>query len=117
GQPLLGAGGDAVADWLRDVALVRPAAAALDDARVAAMVLGAGTEGVFIADQMPAVPAAAWAATAVNAQGPTARSSIVLHHDGTAGGSALAGLVVDSWVDSIPRPAGANGPEEIAGVA
>src|SRR5207244_6774279 len=50
-------------------------------------------------------------------QGPTASSSIVLHHDGTAGGSALAGLVVDSWVDSIPRPAGANGPEEIAGVA
>jgi hypothetical protein len=64
-----------------------------------------------------------------------ARASVALHHDGAAQGPTIAGLVVDTWSEGIPRrgappqtdapaPDGTplptrgrvEGPEEIAGV-
>jgi hypothetical protein len=91
--------GEAMADWLRGVTPVRPAAAGLDDAVVAASVLAGGDAG-------------GWTTTAWPAETAPSRTVVVLHHDGAAAGPTAAGLIVDSWTEAVPR-----GNEEVAGVA
>lgn len=117
GAPPRGAEGDAVADWLRAVADIRPAAASLVDAVTAGSLVGGADEGSYAVVQMPGRADRHWVATANTGEAPTTRASIVLHHDGLAAGPAVAGLVLDGWTEAIPRPAGPDGPEEVAGVA
>jgi hypothetical protein len=117
GQTPPGADGDAVADWLRGVTGVRPAAAALDSAVVSATVLSGAGEGSLTAVQTAWEAQRPWVATAATPEGQPVRSTVVLHHDGPPNGAALSGLVVDSWTEAIPRPGEHDDPEEVAGVA
>ncbi|GAB2867915.1 hypothetical protein GCM10022221_80940 [Actinocorallia aurea] len=115
-----GAEPDEVADWLREIAAVRPPAAAFDEALVLAdLVAGSGT-GAYLVVQGPDRPGARWIATSSPVQGDTdspIRFTTVLHADRPAGPGAVAGLIADSWSEAVPRPNGEHGPEEIAGVA
>jgi hypothetical protein len=128
----------AVADWVRGIVPVRPRVQVLDDALVSATVLADAAEGQLRVVQTPtAEPGTAvpWIATGVPDGGLAARATIALHHDGAAQAPAVAGLVVDTWSEGIPRPGAppqtdtptpdgtpppsrgrVEGPEEIAGV-
>ena len=117
--PPPGADGDRVADWLRDVARVRPRAAALHEALAAASLLAGADDGAFAVRQTggrPGAPPGPWVATATGAQGAAARASTALQHDGDLD-APVGGLLVDAWAEPIPRVAGDHGPEEIAGMA
>jgi hypothetical protein len=110
---------DDVGDWLRGIVGVRAGVAALDDALMAAAVLGDSTAGSFVVTQRPSAPDRGWVATTSPATdtGSAVRSTAVLHTDDPPAPDGVAGLVVDSWVEAVPRPDGADGPREIAGVA
>lgn len=102
---------DEVADWLRDMALVRPRVDTLDGACVAAEVV-AGTPAAGLVVTQPV--AAPWTAVAHSA----ATTSAVLRRDDAPG--SVSGLVVDSWTEVVPRAPEegvGHGPEEVIGVA
>lgn len=105
-----------VDDWLRDVVLVRPRVGALDDALVTAEVLAGTDRGEqVVAQPAPGGAAGPWLATAPASETGRGRASLVLQRD--AASSAVAGLLVDSWTEVVPRPGGRHGPEEVVGVA
>lgn len=108
---------DEVSDWLRDMALVRPKVDALDGALVAGEVLaGAAPAGLLVAQQpLPSAGAGQWLATSAPQEGPKTRCALVLEHDGAR--ECHSGLVADSWSEVLPRAPGAEGPEEVVGVA
>lgn len=119
-----GADHDAIADWLRNLAPVRPGVAALADALAAGEILGGGGPGDFAVAQMPAQQAGtAWVGTAPAVQDPKnpIRATIVLHRDGdnVPGEDSIAGLVADSFSEAIPVPgdAAAGGPLETLAAA
>ncbi|MDF5753243.1 hypothetical protein [Spongiactinospora sp. TRM90649] len=114
-----GAGPDEIGDWLRGIARIRPTVATLEETLVAGIVLAERPEGDVTATQTPFAPGARWVATAPAVQGdrPPVRATLVLHHDGPPEGEECAGLVMDTWNQAVPRPSGANGPEEIAALA
>lgn len=45
------------------------------------------------------------------------RFTTVLYTDGQAPAASVRGLVLDSWMEAVPRPGGEHGPSEIAGIA
>jgi hypothetical protein len=108
---------DEVRDWLRDMALVRPKADALDGALVAGEVLASSAPSALIVAQqpLPSGGAGQWLATSAPQEGPRARCALVLEQDGT--GAFSSGLVMDSWSETVPRAPGRDGPEEVVGVA
>jgi hypothetical protein len=122
-----GAEPDAVEDWLRDVARVRPAVDALRRALVAGRVLGGGLDGAFAVTQSPFADAARWAALAPaqpdprdppDPDRPPVSATIVLHHDGDPSAEpGTAGLVVDAFAEAVPRATAAGTPQEVAAVA
>ncbi|MEG3630129.1 hypothetical protein [Streptomyces poriticola] len=108
---------DEVADWLRDMALVRPKVDALDGALVAGEVLASSAPAALLVAQQPVPSAGAgrWLATSAAQEGLRARYALVLAHDGS--GASHGGLVMDSWSEVVPRAPGEKGPEEVVGVA
>jgi hypothetical protein len=122
-----GAEPDAVEDWLRDVARVRPAVDVLHRALVAGRVVAGGADGGFAVTQEPFAAEARWAALAPvqpdpkeppDPDRPPVRGTIVLHRDGEPpAGPGIAGLVVDAFSEALPRAAAAGGPQELAALA
>jgi hypothetical protein len=119
---LAGTARDAVADWLRDLAPVRPGVAALTDALAAGEIPGGAGPGDFGVAQTPAqAPGATWVATAPAMQDPKNPicSTSVLHRDGAAvTDGSVAGFVADSFSEAIPSPGDpATGPQEMTAAA
>lgn len=114
-----GASSDQVEDWLRGIVPVRRAAAALSDALAASTVLAGAAPGSFLVVQQPGQPGQSWVATSAPAADGArpVRFTTVLHTDGRAPGAQVRGLVLDSWMEAVPRAGGEHGPSEIAGVA
>jgi len=114
-----GASPDQVEDWLRGIVPVRRSAAMLSDALAASAVLARATPGTFLVVQQPVQPGQTWVATSAPATdgGRPVRFTTVLHTDGQAPAASVRGLVLDSWMEAVPRPGGEHGPSEIAGVA
>jgi hypothetical protein len=91
-----------VRDWLLDHATVRPTVAALVDAYDTAEALGASGQLRVRATQVPREPRAPWAGSDPRpAAGLTGLA--VVRTGGTALPDTVAGLVVDSWVQTVPR--------------
>ncbi|MFE3107331.1 hypothetical protein ACFXKJ_24775 [Kitasatospora indigofera] len=110
-----GAGEEETADWLLEMERVRPGARALADALTAAEVL-AGTPPCGTAvTQLPAGQRwiARGPAPVPSRSRPAARHSALLRTDGLPDPDRVAGLLVDSWTETVPEPPG--GPEPPAG--
>lgn len=106
---------DEVADWLRDQLLVRPRVETLDVALVAAEVL-AGTEPPRLqVHQAVGAAAGPWSATGQPQETTASQGSVVLLTE--PGTEVAAGLVVDGWSEVVPHAPGADGPEEVSGIA
>ena len=114
-----GAGPDQAEDWVRELAVLRPAVSALSDVLLAAEAVAGSDPPVFLAGQAPAAPGRPWVAVASDPAGPPARTSFVLSCDDATPGPAVSGFVVDAWTEVMPRPGRtAPGPaEEVAAVA
>jgi hypothetical protein len=109
-----GADDDAVADWLRDLGRVRPATGALRDALLGAEVMAGAAPPRFVVAQAPPAADAPWVAVTA---GP-GRSCCVLAADGDAAPGLVAGFVVDTWSETIPRAGRQpDSPEEVAAIA
>lgn len=114
--PPTGGEPDPVLLWLRDIGQVRSRVETLDAALVAAEVLARGGEPMWTVAQPTVDGSDPWLATAPAPEGPRPRCALVFQHD-TPDGDRRRGLVVDSWVEIVPRASGAHGPEEMVGVA
>ncbi|WP_134741608.1 hypothetical protein [Nocardioides sp. 503] len=108
---------DAVLDWLRDMASVRPAVETWQDALVAGELLAASPSPTFHVVQPAAEDGtrSPWFADSAPAGDPSSKLALVLQSDGVS--TTDRGLVVDSWTEVAPRPPGEHGPEETVGVA
>jgi hypothetical protein len=113
-----GTSADEVEAWLRGVVGVRHGVAALADALAASSVLALRGPAAYVVTQQPAAPGRPWVATSPGTAGaqPGPRFTAVLHHDGPPPQRAC-GVVVDSWMEAVPRPGGEHGPTEVTGVA
>ncbi|TNC51612.1 hypothetical protein FHG66_05490 [Rubellimicrobium rubrum] len=102
---LLGGDGTAVAAWVHRSALVRPL---LDP--LAALLVHAEADGAPVSEdlaviQLPHDPQGRWIALPFGAAGPPPEGTmgLVLHApDGFAPANGGAGLIVDSWTETVP---------------
>ncbi|MFJ4428929.1 hypothetical protein [Streptomyces bobili] len=102
-----GADDDAVTDWLTDMERVRPHAATLGDALTAAEAL-AGTApcGTAVAQSPTGQKWIARGPAPVPSRSdPAPRHCAVLRTDGQPDAGQVAGLVVDSWTETVPEAA------------
>lgn len=108
---------DELADWWRDMTLVRAQVAALDTALLVGELAGHAGAPDFSVIQPPRADGTAgpWLATAPAPDEPRTRASLVL--ECSAGAGSSRGLVVDSWTEVIPLGPAEHGPEEVVGVA
>ncbi len=108
---------DDVADWWRDLALVRPQLGAFDTALLTAEVVGHGAPADLGVVQQPGPDGSSgpWLATAPAPDRPLTRSALVLER--SAGAGTVRGLLVDAWTEVVPRSPAEHGPEEVVGVA
>lgn len=116
----VGADDGAVADWLRDVGRVRPAAAAYAEALLGGEVLAGSAVPTYQVGQSPAAPGRPWVATGRAADdGPrTAGSGCCVLTGDSPVGAVVVGLVIDAWSEALPRaPRPGRPPEEVAGIA
>jgi hypothetical protein len=107
--PLAQAVADAGVTWLRQVARVRPAVGALEEALLLTHVTG-GTVTSLAAVQLPS-PALPWVATGLPASSSDQLSAVSVTGlaDLTSDASSVGGLLIDSWGETIPRKDRATG--------
>ncbi|MER8186917.1 hypothetical protein [Kitasatospora sp. NPDC094015] len=117
-----GAGEEERADWLLEMERVRPGTRALGDALTAAEVLAGTPPCGTTVTQLP--PGQRWIALGPapvpSRSRPAARHSALLRTDGAPDPDHVAGLLVDSWTETVPEPLPAGGGsavEELGGLA
>lgn len=111
---------DAVADWLLEMERVRPQTRAFGDALTAAETLAGTAPCTTVVAQLPAGQPwiARGRAPVPSRSHPVPNHCAVLRADGAPAPTGTAGLIVDSWTESVPEPAvGAHPPEELGGLA
>ena len=101
------AGPEETADWLLEMARVRPGVRALDDALTAAEVLAGTAPCGTAVVQLPAGQRwiARGPAPVPSRSRPAARHSALLRTDGAPDRDHVAGLLIDSWTETVPEPA------------
>ncbi|MFB8237004.1 hypothetical protein ACFC58_10700 [Kitasatospora purpeofusca] len=104
--PPEGADEDGTGNWLVQMERVRPNVRALDDALAAAEVLADTPPGGTTVVQLPAGQPwiARGPAPVPSRTRPAARHSALLRTDGAPDPDHVAGLLIDSWTESVPEP-------------
>ncbi|GAB7109962.1 hypothetical protein JCM4814A_82770 [Streptomyces phaeofaciens JCM 4814] len=111
---------DAVADWLLEMERVRPQTRAFGDALTAAETLAGTAPCTTVVAQLPAGQPwiARGRAPVPSRRHPVPHHCAVLRADGAPDAGSAAGLIVDSWTESLPEPGvGEHPPEELGGLA
>ncbi|MFF0023138.1 hypothetical protein ACWERY_05570 [Streptomyces sp. NPDC004082] len=111
---------DTVADWLLEMERVRPQTQAFGDALTAAETLAGTAPCTTVVAQLPAGQPwiARGRAPVASRSHPFPHHCAVLRADGAPDAEKTAGLIVDSWTESVPEPGvGEHPPEELGGLA
>ena len=102
GDDLLGPGGAYGRRWLQRVSRVRPAAGALERLRLAGRAVGLAAPPRLRVLQLPRVEGEPWIGEAARVSGPRVGLALLTPPGGALRGP-LAGVVLDEWVEVVPR--------------